>query len=94
MALRNVNNIPHRIRVANICLNNFAILWVIYSENKLLTISTIVYYSMKSGNIVLTYWKLFVAFFGRLSSEYETSDSDRKVNLNIYPDAVTCDRCV
>ena len=26
------------------------------------------------------------------SSEYKTSDSDRKVNRNIYPDAVTRDR--
>ena len=32
------------------------------------------------------------AFFFRHSSEYKTSDSDRKVNRNIYPDAVTRDR--
>ena len=32
------------------------------------------------------------AFFVRHSSEYEASDSDRKANRNIYPDAVTCDR--
>ena len=43
----------------------------------------------KSSNILLTYLK---AFFVRHWSEYETSDSDRKVNRNIYPDAVTCDR--
>ena len=43
----------------------------------------------KSGNIILTYLK---AFFVRHSSEYKTSDSDRKVNRNIYPDAVTRDR--
>ena len=32
------------------------------------------------------------AFFVRHSSEYKTSDSDRKVYRNIYPDAVTRDR--
>ena len=32
------------------------------------------------------------AFFVRHTSECETSDSDRKVNRNIYPDAVTRDR--
>ena len=31
------------------------------------------------------------AFF-RHSPEYETSDSERKVSRNIYPDADTCDR--
>ena len=29
------------------------------------------------------------AFLIRLSSEYATSDSDQKVNRNIYPDAAT-----
>ena len=48
------------------------------------------YNSTKSGNIILTY--ILKAFFARHSSEYKTSDSDRKVNRNIYPDAVTRDR--
>ena len=33
-----------------------------------------------------------VLFIVRHSSEYKASDSDRKVNRNIYPDAVTRDR--
>ena len=36
-------------------------------------------------------FSLLKAFFVRHSSEYETSDSDRKVNRNIYPDAGTRD---
>ena len=43
----------------------------------------------KGGNALLTYLK---AFFVRHESEYVTSDSDLKVNRNIYPDAVSCDR--
>ena len=35
------------------------------------------------------YFDILKAFFVRRSSEYKTSDSDRKVNRNIYPDAVT-----
>ena len=35
------------------------------------------------------YFDILKAFFVRHSSEYKTSDSDRKVNRNIYPDAVT-----
>ena len=38
------------------------------------------------------YFEMLKAFFVRHSSEYKTSDSDRKVNRNIYPDAVTRDR--
>ena len=38
------------------------------------------------------YLDILKAFFVRHSSEYKTSDSDRKVNRNIYPDAVTRDR--
>ena len=38
------------------------------------------------------YFDILKAFFVRHSSEYTTSDSDRKVNRNIYPDAVTRDR--
>ena len=38
------------------------------------------------------YFDILKAFFIRHSLEYKTSDSDRKVNRNIYPDAVTCDR--
>ena len=38
------------------------------------------------------YFDILKAFFVRHSSEYKTSDSDRKVNRNIYPDAVTRDR--
>ena len=38
------------------------------------------------------YFDILKAFFLRHSSEYKTSDSDRKVNRNIYPDAVICDR--
>ena len=39
-----------------------------------------------------TYFDILKAFFVRHSSEYKTSDSGRKVNRNIYPDAVTRDR--
>ena len=35
------------------------------------------------------YFDILKAFFVRHSSEYKTSDSDRKVNRNAYPDAVT-----
>ena len=38
------------------------------------------------------YFDILKAFFVRLSSEYKTLDSDRKVNRNMYPDAVTRDR--
>ena len=38
------------------------------------------------------YFDILEAFFVRHSSEYKTSDIDRKVNRNIYPDAVTRDR--
>ena len=38
------------------------------------------------------YFDILKAFFSRHSSEYKMSDSDRKVNRNIYPDAVTRDR--
>ena len=38
------------------------------------------------------YFDIPKAFFFRHSSEYKTSDSDRKVDRNIYPDAVTRDR--
>ena len=38
------------------------------------------------------YFDILKAFFVRHSSEYKTSDSDRKVNRNIYSDAVTRDR--
>ena len=37
------------------------------------------------------YFDILKAFFVRHSSEYKTSDSDRKVNRNIYPDAVARD---
>ena len=39
-----------------------------------------------------TFFDILEAFFIRHSSEYKTSDSDRKVNRNIYPDAGTRDR--
>ena len=45
--------------------------------------------TLKGGKILLTYLKFF---FVRHSSEYETLDSDLKVNRNIYPDAVAYDR--
>ena len=35
------------------------------------------------------YFDILKAFFVRHSSEHKTSDIDRKVNRNIYPDAVT-----
>ena len=35
---------------------------------------------------------MFKILFFRHLSEYKTSDSDRKLNRNIYPDAVTCDK--
>ena len=38
------------------------------------------------------YFDILKAFFVRHSSEYKTSESDPKVNRNIYPDAVTRDR--
>ena len=38
------------------------------------------------------YFDILKAFFVRYSSENKASDSDRKVNRNIYPDAVTRDR--
>ena len=38
------------------------------------------------------YFDILKAFFVRHSSEYKTSDSDRKVNRYIYPDVVTCNR--
>ena len=38
------------------------------------------------------YFDILKAYFVRHSSEYRTSDSDRKVNRNIYQDAVTRDR--
>ena len=38
------------------------------------------------------YFDILNAFFVRHSSEYKASDSDRKVNRNIHPDAVTRDR--
>ena len=38
------------------------------------------------------YFDILKALFVRHSSEYKTSDSNRKVNRNIYPDAVTLDR--
>ena len=40
----------------------------------------------------LHYFDILKAFFVRHSPEYKTSDSDRKVNRDIYPDAVTLDR--
>ena len=54
-----------------------------------MTITTQIRTARKSGNI---YFDILKAFFVRHSSEYKTSDSDRKVNRNIYPDAVTGDR--
>ena len=38
------------------------------------------------------HFDILKAFFVRHSSEYKTLDSDRMVNRNIYPDAVTRDR--
>ena len=38
------------------------------------------------------YFDILKAFFVRHSSKYKTSASDRKVNRNIYPDAVTRDK--
>ena len=38
------------------------------------------------------YFDILKAFFVRHSSEYKTSDSDRKVDRSIYPDAATRDR--
>ena len=51
--------------------------------------TTELYYNMKKRQHSFDILKVF---FVRHSSEYETSDSDRKVNRNIKPDAVTCDR--
>ena len=48
--------------------------------------------NMKESWKVINYFEILKAFFVRHSSEYKTSVSDRKVNRNIYPDAVTCDR--
>ena len=52
-------------------------------------LSTVFYNSTKKRQ---HYFDILKAFFVRQSSEYKTSDSDRKVNRNIYPDAVTRDR--
>ena len=57
--------------------------------NKLSVGTTELYNSMKKRQ---HYCDILKAFFVRHSSEYKTSDSDRKVNRNIYPDAVTRDR--
>ena len=38
------------------------------------------------------YFDILKVFFVRHASEYKTLVSDRKVNRNIYPDAVTRDR--
>ena len=43
----------------------------------------------KSGNLLLTYLKVFSS---DTHQSMKTSDGDLKVNRNIYPDAVTCDR--
>ena len=51
--------------------------------------TTELYNSMKKRQ---SCFDILKAFFVRNSSEYKTSDSDRKVNRNIYPDAVTRDR--
>ena len=54
-----------------------------------------VIFSLNSSNSTKKrqhYFDILKAFFVRHSSEYKTSDCDRKVNRNTYPDAVTCDR--
>ena len=38
------------------------------------------------------YFNILEAFFARHSSDYKTMDSVRKINRDIYPDAVTRDR--
>jgi len=43
----------------------------------------------KSGNNLFTYWKLFSS---HTHQSMTMSDSDLKVNRNIYPNPVTCDR--
>ena len=47
--------------------------------------TTIITTARKSGNIILTYLK---AFLSDTHQSTKTSDSDLKVNRNIYPDAV------
>ena len=46
-------------------------------------------HSIKSDNILFIYWKLFSS---DTHQSLKTSDSDLKVDGNIYLDAVTCDR--
>ena len=62
----------------------------IMSKCVLLNWHSIVYFTIarNSGNILLTYRK---AFLVRHSSEHKTSDSDRKVDRNMYSDAVARD---
>ena len=62
---------------------------LVASYSPLTYISGVVWNSTKKRQ---HYFDILKAFFVRHSSEYKTSDSDRKVNRNIYPDAVTRDR--
>ena len=60
-----------------------------YSLHLLVFLLLVIYIRTKKRQ---HYFDILKAFFVRPSSEYKTSDSGRKVNRNIYPDAVTCDR--
>ena len=64
-----------RLRYHNILSSLF---WVFSCKNSLLVLQNFTI-ARKSWNILVAYWK---AFFVRQSSEYETSDKDRKVNRN------------
>ena len=75
----------HRIGYRILPLNSCNIGCLFYSQLVLQNFTT----AQKNGNILLTYGE---AFFLRHSSEYETLESDLKINRNTYPDAVSCDR--
>ena len=66
-----------------------AVIWTYDKEGHSIYILYILYNSTKKRQ---HYFDTLKAFFVRHSSEYKTSDSDQKVNRNIYPDAVTRDR--
>ena len=79
----------NKFRAEIVCIYNGLVLnrlnrpVLLFLVNSLLVLQNFTI-ARKSGNILLAYWK---AFLVRHSSEYETSDKNRKVNRNIYPDA-------
>ena len=66
------------------CDQLFYLIWL-YGKGNLIEI---LFYSTKKRQ---HYFDILKTFFIRHPSEYKTSDSDREINRNIYPDAVTRD---